>query len=393
MNKRRIGVATSGRADFGLLTPLLEALHGDPDISLCIYATGMHFSPRHGNTIEEVRSKSFAHNLIEIPCFPADDSPQAIGQSMASELAGFSRVFAGQAPDILVVQGDRYDIFPVAVAAINFNIPIAHISGGGVTEGAIDDSIRHALTKMSHLHFTEHEDYARRVIQLGEEPWRVTISGGPGLVGIRDIAYPPKPEFFKELGLAQDRPLTVLTYHPETIDPAGSDGAIAAILAAADEIDSQIVFTSPNADAGSRPIFRAIKEYCAKREDCRFHTSLGRTRYYAMLHYADCMVGNSSSGVFEAATFILPVVNIGDRQKGRILAANIIPAAVDAKEIAAAWLKALSREFRQSLAGLENPFGYGRAVELVMDTLKNTPLDKKLIAKRFHDLPQGNNPP
>jgi UDP-hydrolysing UDP-N-acetyl-D-glucosamine 2-epimerase len=388
MNKppRHIGVVTSARSDFGLLTPLLNALYGDADIRLGIYATGMHFSDLHGRTIDEIRSLPFAAMMVEIPSAPTDDSAAAIGESMAQGLSGFAQSFAREKPDILVVLGDRYDLLPAVISALNFNIPVAHISGGEVTEGVIDDAVRHAITKMSHLHFTAHEDYSRRVVQLGEELWRVTTTGEPGLDNIADFLTTGRSEIFDELSLSLERPVTVLTHHPETLDLAASAGAIAAILDAADAIDSQIVFTYPNADAGSQPIIEAIDAYCAKRPDCRFHASLGRNRYYSLLRHADCMLGNSSSGIAEAPSFRLPVVNIGDRQKGRIMAANIISVAANSRDIAEAWRTALSAEFRDGLAGLENPYGQEKSVERIVSVLKTVPLDRKLLAKKFLNL-------
>ena len=248
---RHIGVVTSARSDFGLLTPLLDALYGDADISLGIYATGMHFSDVHGNTIDEIRSMPFAGELVEVPCPPANDSAAAIGSGMAAGLAGFSEAFTSRKPDIVVVLGDRYDILPAVICALNFNIPVAHISGGEVTEGVIDDSIRHAITKMSHLHFTAHEDYSRRVVQLGEEPWRVTATGEPGLDAIESFDFKNRADVLDELGLSENSPITVFTYHPETIGPSESRADIDAILAAAAQVDSQMVFTYPNADPGT----------------------------------------------------------------------------------------------------------------------------------------------
>ncbi len=388
--KRFIGVATSARSDFGLLTPLIEALLADSDFAVKVFATGMHFSKQHGNTIDEIRDKGLADRLVEIPCFPEQDTPEALAESMAAELSGFGRAFATEKPDILVILGDRYDILPAAVAALNFNIPIAHISGGEITEGVIDDTVRHAITKMSHLHFPNHEEYKQRLLQLGEEPWRITVCGEPGLDDIDRLPFKTRADIYDELGFAEDRPLTAFTFHPETLNPAGSADAIATILDAAIKVDSQIIFTYPNADAGSQPIIDAIRKFCADREDCRFHASLGRVRYYNLLKYADCMVGNSSSGIVEAASFNLPVVNIGDRQKGRLSSNNVISVPLNADAIAKAWMSALSGDFRQSLANLENPFSNGKAVESILSVLKSTPLDKTLITKRFIDTRPAN---
>ena len=228
---------------------------------------------------------------------------------------------------------------------------------------------------------------------MGEEPWRITVCGEPGLDDIDRLPFATRGEIYDDLGFVEDRPLTAFTFHPETLNPAGSAEAIATILDAAGKIDSQIVFTYPNADAGSQPIIDAIKTFCSHREDCQFHPSLGRVRYYNLLKYVGCMVGNSSSGIVEAASFNLPVVNIGDRQKGRLNAENVISVALNRDAILKAWTKALSGEFRQSLAGLKNPFSRGGAVETILSVLKATPFDKTLITKRFIEMRPGSGDP
>lgn len=384
--RRHIGVVTSARSDFGLLAPLMRAIRDDADLTLSVLATGMHFSRRHGYTVDEIRETHFADELIEVPSAGADDSPGAVAATMARGIAGFAEVFQQGTLTLLVIMGDRFDALPAALAALPFNLPVAHISGGDVTVGAIDDSVRHALTKLSHLHFPAHQTSARRIIQMGEEPWRVTTVGEPGLDALRDFPFEDRETVFGGLGLDVDRPVSVFTYHPETLDPEGSKGAITAILAAADGIESQIVFTYPNTDTGSAAIIDAIEAYCRRRSDCQVHASLGRERYLNLLHSADCMVGNSSSGIVEAPSFELPVVNIGDRQRGRIISANIVNASTDTQAVARAWEKALDQAFRRKLSGLTNPYGDGHAVERILGRLKTVDLDRRLVAKAFHDL-------
>jgi UDP-hydrolysing UDP-N-acetyl-D-glucosamine 2-epimerase len=385
VNRRRIGIVTSARSDFGLLRGLMDAVRAAPELDLIVYATGMHHSRAHGHTLDEVKTAGFAGALVEVPSFQGGDSPEAAARTIAAGVSGFAAAFANPRPDILVVLGDRYDSYPAALAALPFAIPIAHISGGESTEGAIDEAIRHSLTKLAHLHFPSHEVYARRIRQMGEEAWRVTLSGQPGLDAL--VAFRPRPraDVIGALGLDPKRPVSLLTYHPETLAAEETTNAIAAVLKAAAGIDSQIVFTAPNADTGNAPIREAIAAFAAGRPGCVYRESLGRDLYLELLAHADCMVGNSSSGIIEAASFKLPAVNIGDRQKGRLADRNVISCAGDAAAIADAWRRALDPAFRAGLAGLVNSYGDGRAVPRILAVLKSVALDRRLIVKIFAD--------
>lgn len=383
--RRRIGIVTSARADFGLLRGLMDAVRATPELELIVYATGMHHSRAHGYTLDEVKAAGFAEAVVEVPSFQDGDSPQVIARTMAAGVSGFAAAFARRRPDILVVLGDRYDAYPAALAALPFTIPIAHISGGELTEGLIDEAIRHSLTKLAHLHFPSHEVYARRIRQMGEEAWRVTLSGQPGLDALGAFQPSPREKIVRDLGLDPKRPVSVLTYHPETLAVEKTADAIAAVLKAAAEVDSQIVFTAPNADTGNAPIRDAITAFAATHPGCVYRESLGRDLYLELLNHADCMVGNSSSGIVEAASFRLPAVNIGDRQKGRLADRNVIACAGDATAIAAAWRRALDPAFRADLAGLVNSYGDGRAVPRILAVLKSVALERRLIVKTFAD--------
>lgn len=238
MTGRTIGIVTSARADFGLLKGVMAAVEADPALRLVVYATGMHHSAEHGNTIEEVRSAGFAARLIEVPVSLNGDAAADIAAAIGGGVTAFAEQFARAHPDILVILGDRFDAYPAALAALPFNIPVAHISGGDLTEGAIDDAIRHSFTKLAHLHFANTEDNARRIRQLGEEAWRVTVSGQPGLDEIKTLTPRPKAEVLAGLGLDPKRPVSLFTYHPETLSPENTAATIATILDAAHTVDT-----------------------------------------------------------------------------------------------------------------------------------------------------------
>lgn len=389
--KRRIGVVTCARSDYGLLVPLLRIIRDDADLALTLLATGMHFSKKHGHTVDEIRAGEFRDHMVAIPGGGDGDTPAATAAAMARGIAGFAGYFQKRPLDMVVIMGDRFDALPAALAALPFNLPVAHISGGDVTVGAIDDAIRHALTKISHLHFPAYEEAARRIVQMGEEPWRVTTAGEPGLDLLGDFRFDDWRTTLGAFGLDAARPVTVLTYHPETVAAEKSADAIDAVLAAADGVDSQIVFTYPNNDPGSQAIIDAIEAYGKRRADCQVHPSLGRERYLNLLNAADCMVGNSSSGLVEAPSFELPAVNVGDRQRGRPAAANVIDAPTDPEAIATAWKRALDPAFRRRLEGLVNPYGNGCAARRISDRLKSVDIDSRLIRKVFHDLPRADD--
>jgi UDP-hydrolysing UDP-N-acetyl-D-glucosamine 2-epimerase len=382
----KISAVTSARSDFGLLLPLLRALQEHESHELTILATGVHFLPEFGNTIEEVRASEVSGIVVELPTLVHPDTSENCAKAIASGTAVFAERYSEDKPDLIVVLGDRFDVLPSVLAALPYQIPVAHISGGEVTEGAIDEYIRHVMSKLSHLHFTSTKDAARRVIQLGETPDRVFTVGEPGLDVIRNMTFEDRDAFIEEIGFHSDRPITLCTYHPETADVVDTGERIGILIAVAEAIDSQVLFTYPNGDVGSDEIVAKIEEACGQNNSLRCIPSLGRKRYLNALKHFDCVVGNSSSGIVESASFEIPVVDIGDRQLGRVRPNNVLHVSYDRAEIEQAWDRALSRSFRQQLKGIKNPYGDGRTVERIIAVLDKVQIGSGLWRKRFYDL-------
>ena len=380
---RLIGVVTSSRADFGLLRPLMNAIKDEPELDLLIYATGLHYSNEHGRTLNEIIKAGLGDQIVNVECTYSDGSATGTAEAIATGISAFSIIYSKQKPDLIVVMGDRFDMLPGVLAAIPFNIPVAHISGGEITEGVIDDAIRHAVTKLSHLHFPSMTPYAERLIQMGEEPWRIHTVGEPGLDLIINYPTLDKEGFLLEFGFNTDRPISLFTYHPESLYPDKSIHAIRQILNAASQIDTQILFTYPNNDPGSAEILSAIIEYVDQNDNCKIHKSLGRDSFFNALAHCDCIIGNSSSGIVEASSFHLPVVNIGDRQKGRISPANVIHSSGDTAAILKAWNEALSKQFNNYCLNVENPYGDGHSTTKIISCIKSVKLDSNLICKKF----------
>lgn len=383
---RTVCVVTGGRADYGLLVPLLTRIAADPALRLKIVACGTHVSPAFGMTVREMEADGFPPDEI-VEALVSADTPTAVCKSMGLSLIGFGDAYRRLLPDLVLVLGDRYEILAAASAALICRIPLAHIAGGQLTAGAVDDSIRHAITKMAALHFTAAEDYARRILQMGEEPGHVHVTGALGLDNVRTTPLLSRDELERDLGFSFGNPAVLATYHPETLDEEDGDAGLAAMLEALDARPGlRILFTLPNADAGSWALRQRIEAFAATRSGrCLAVASLGRRRYLSALACVDAMIGNSSSGLIEAPSFALPVVNIGDRQAGRIRAANILDCSPDGRAVTDALDRALSVKFRRSLHGLRNPLGDGHAAERITDILKTTPLEG-LIRKRFNDM-------
>jgi UDP-hydrolysing UDP-N-acetyl-D-glucosamine 2-epimerase len=383
---RRIGIVTTGRSDYGLLRPVIAGIRELPGLTVALYVTGSHLAPGFGETWREIE-KDETPVAAKVEGLVGSDSPQAIAKSMATITAGFAQVFADQQPDLLLVLGDRFETHAAAVAALPFGIPLAHIHGGELSAGAIDESLRHGLTKMSHLHFTACETYARRVIQLGEEPWRVLVSGAPGLDNLRGFEPLTPGAFTEQFGFWPQAGFLLVTHHPVTRELDRTADQIGELLAGLEAAGRPIVFTHPCADAAGQIILQAIQAHSAQHQDARLVTSLGTQGYFTLLTHAAAMVGNSSSGILEAASFRLPVVNIGLRQHGRLRPANVIDVSAQRQAITQAISRATSPAFRRSLADLENPFGDGHAAKRIVSRLAEVPLDDRLRVKNFHDLP------
>jgi UDP-hydrolysing UDP-N-acetyl-D-glucosamine 2-epimerase len=379
---RSIGVVTGGRSDYGILLPVLRAIQEEPELELRLYVTGMHLSPEYGNTVRQIEADGIAiAERVDIEL--SSDTPAGITHSMSRALSGFGELFARAKPDLLLVLGDRFEILAAVAAALPFNIPVAHLSGGEVTEGAIDDAMRHAITKMSHLHFVAAEPYRERVLQMGEESWRVRVTGDPGLDHLHTLTFMPRTGLERLIGLdLQPAPL-VVTLHPETLAYDNTERNVTELLAALEGLKRPIVFTAPNADTSGRTVRVAIEAFVATHPRSRLVASLGTHAYFSLLKIAAAMLGNSSSGLVEAASLELPVVDVGDRQRGRLHGKNVLHTAATQSAISAAIEKVLKPSFRESLEGMKNPYGDGHSTPRIVHVLRTTPLGRDLIVKRF----------
>jgi UDP-hydrolysing UDP-N-acetyl-D-glucosamine 2-epimerase len=392
---RSIGIVTTSRADYSAYRPVLRALAIDPEISLKLYVSGMHLSPEFGLTVRSVENDGF--EIAErVEMLLSSDTPEAIAKSMGLGLMGFGQSFRRYRPDILVVLGDRYEMFAAALAALPFKIPVAHLSGGELTEGAIDNALRHGITKLSHLHFTTTEAYARRVAQLGEDPKRIFVSGEPALDGVATAPQLTPEELGRRFGFDVVRPFLLVTFHPVTLEYEQTEWQIGELLAALDQAGFPVVFTMPNADTAGRIIAARIRQWVESHPDTgKMVDNFGAEAYHSVLRLAVAVVGNSSSGLIEAPSFRLPAVNIGSRQAGRIRAANVIDAGYGHTEILAAIRKAASNEFRATLGSLVNPYvsKSNSAVSTIVSVLKSARLDNSLLQKTFHDLQERDKQP
>ncbi len=384
---REIGVVTVARSDYGIYRSLLQSLQAADDVQLSLYVSGMHLSPDHGWTSKIVENDGY-RIADRIDMLMSADSPTGIAKSIGNSISGFAQSFDRWRPDILVVLGDRFDMIGAAIAALPFKIPVAHIHGGEVTSGAIDDMYRHCLTKLSHLHFVSTEDYGRRVIQLGEQPWRVTVSGAPGLDLLKQVQLFSKEEIEKRYGLNLSEAPLLVTFHPVTLQFEDAARQTMQLLDAIDVAGMPVVFTQPNADTNGSVILQMIRAYLLTHNDAAMVENFGAQGYFSMMKYASAMVGNSSSGLVEAPSVHLPVVNVGDRQGGRIRGVNVIDTNYETQDILRAIKTAVSKEFRQSLIGTVNPYGDGTASQRIADRLRTVEIDGSLISKGFYDLPE-----
>ncbi len=385
--KRRVAVVTGTRAEYGLLYWIIKGIYEDSSLELQLIATGMHLSPEFGFTVKEIEEDGFP--IAErVEMILSSDTEHSIAASMGIGVMGFGKAYERLRPDMLVLLGDRFEVLSAAIAAVPFRIPVAHIHGGESTESLIDEQIRHAVTKLSHLHFTSTEAYGKRVVQMGEDPENVICSGAPGLDNIRKLRLMERRELERRLGVPKGRGIGVLTYHPVTLDEDPSGGLKEVLKTVSDLNDGLFwVMTFPNADTGGRAICEELLRFEERRpETARCFHSLGRVQYISLLKAASVMLGNSSSGIIEAPSFGLPVVNVGGRQDGRIRAKNVIDVKPRSGEISMALKKALSPEFRASLDGLESPYGNGGASGRIVRAIKEARTER-LLKKRFRDLP------
>ena len=379
-----IGVVTVARSDYGLYVPLLRTIEADPGSRLLVFVSGAHLAPEFGLTVRNIESDGFPI-AARVDVLLSSPSAEGVGKSIGLGVIGFAETFARNRPDLLVVLGDRFEMYSAALAALPFAIPVAHIHGGEITEGAIDDALRHSLTKLAHLHFVTTEEHGRRVRQLGEEPWRVTVAGAPAIDAIQLTAVTPAAVLRKRWGLDSNEPLLAVTFHPVTLQAELVEQHIGELLAALAHLGHRCVFTGTNADRGNDRVRRALGEFIAAHPSAIYCENLGAADYWGLLQTATAMVGNSSTGLIEAPSFELPVVNVGDRQRGRTRGINVIDVPCERRAIAAGLERAMSGEFRRFLRGMISPYGRGGTAALIHDTLKSVPLDERLLLKRFVD--------
>jgi UDP-N-acetylglucosamine 2-epimerase (non-hydrolysing)/GDP/UDP-N,N'-diacetylbacillosamine 2-epimerase (hydrolysing) len=370
--------------------PLLRRITDDPSLELLLYATGTHLSPEFGETVTGIERDGF-QVAERVEATLACDRPPGIAKAMGLGTIGFAQVFSRRRPDLLVVLGDRFEMHAAALAALPFTIPLAHIHGGELTLGAFDDALRHSLTKLSHLHFAATEVYGRRVVQLGEEPWRVTISGALGLDNVVQTQLLSRKELEDLIGLPLEPAPLVVTFHPTTLEYASAVGQARQLCAALASVSRPLVFTAPNADTAGRAIRKELEAFVKQEPRSRLVENLGTRAYFSLMAIAAAMVGNSSSGIIEAMTFRLPVVNVGTRQEGRLKDINVIDVGYATAEIQRGIEQALSSSMRARLLGRTNSYGDGRAAERIVSKLKSVPLDDTLLRKSFHDLPGSDS--
>ena len=386
--KRKICVVTGNRAEYGHLFWLMKEVETDPDLILQLAVTGTHLSEKFGHTVSVIEEDGFSVDA-RINLELGDDSPAGVARSMGLGVIGFGEAFDALKPDIVVVLGDRYEILAAAQAAMIARIPIAHIHGGEITEGAMDDAMRHAITKMAHLHFVAAEPYAACVIQLGEMPERVFTLGTPGLDNVDKLDFLDREGLDRALGFKPGEAFFLVTYHPVTagVDAGGSDLEAEEMLSALDEYpDHRVVLTGVNADPGRDRIADLLSDYAAKNKNrVSLHVSLGQLKYLSAMKFVDAVIGNSSSGIVEAPALGVPTVNIGTRQKGRLRASSIIDCAGNRNDIAAAIDRALEPEFRVGLKTMTPPYGVGGASEKIKNHLKAADLSA-IINKSFHNI-------
>ena len=377
---RRIAAVTTSRADWGHLEWPLRLMEQHPDIDLRLLAGGAHVEARFGNTIEAIEQAGFQVDA-RIPFLADDDSDHGMGLGIGRAVIGFTEALASMRPDLLLLIADRFEMLAPAAAAMALRIPIAHIEGGEISEGAIDQQVRDALTKMSHLHLVPTQDAADRVMAMGEEPWRVAVSGAPSLDHLRHSDLPSASEVEAAIGLSLDPSPIVVAFHPVTMHRDTTDEAEIFFKAIA-ESPRPIVFCFPNADAGYSRVIELSEAICASRDDAVLRVNLDHLIYWALLREAAALVGNSSSGIMETASLGLPTLNVGIRQKGRTRAENVIDVPAEHDAVVQGLNRSLAPKFREGLKGCINPYGDGHAAEKIVEVLASCPLGTSLHMKR-----------
>jgi UDP-N-acetylglucosamine 2-epimerase (non-hydrolysing) len=383
--KRTICVVTTSRADYGLLRPIMASLHDDPAVSLKLIVTGSHLSDAHGSTVEEINEDGFPV-AAEIPLDLTESTPTGLGRACGDLTRELSVALATMRPDLLLILGDRFELLSVAQAALLCGVPVAHVAGGDVTEGALDDSVRHAVTKLSHVHLVATEESAVRVRQLGEEADRVHVVGAMGVIAIRATPVMDREAFLQLLGWPTGTAFLLATYHPETLGTRQAGQSVTELLGALDSVtELHVLFTGVNIDPGADEVGQAIDEWCRARSGrATLVASLGQRRYASALRHAVAVVGNSSSGLMEAPSTMTPTVNIGDRQAGRARGASVIDVPCERTAIANAITKAVRMRHDAPPEFYANPYDAGETAAEIAALLRDIPLDG-IRRKRFVD--------
>jgi GDP/UDP-N,N'-diacetylbacillosamine 2-epimerase (hydrolysing) len=383
--KRKICVITGSRADYGLLRWVMQGIKDDPDLTLQVIATGMHLSNVFGMTYREIEEDGFQIDA-KIEIHLSDDTPIGIADSIASGISGCAKAFDQLKPDIILVLGDRFEIFAAATSALVLKIPVAHIHGGETTVGAYDETFRHSITKMSQIHFVAAEEYRRRVIQLGENPVSVHLVGGLGIESIKRLKLLGREALETSLGIKFQLKSLLITYHPVTLESESTEQQMKELLTALSNLkDTTLIFTMPNADTGGSLLTKMIEEFTRNFADAHAFKSLGQLRYLSCVALVDGVVGNSSSGLTEVPSFKKGTINIGTRQSGRLQASSVINCRPEVEHINDALKKLYSQDFRSTLDGTINPYGESNASDKVVKVLKNTRL-AGVVQKTFYDL-------
>lgn len=381
---KKVLVVTGTRAEYGLLYWTMKEIEKDEDLKLQLIVTGNHLSPQYGMTIKQIEDDGF--NIDEkIDILISSEQKSSVLKSMGLEMIQMAQSFDRLKPDILLVLGDRYETFIAATCAMMMNIPIAHMNGGESTEGAVDEQIRHAITKMAHIHFAGAEIYKEKIIKMGEEAWRVYNVGQAGIENIKRLKLLSKQELEKQLKIKLSKKIFLVTYHPVTLDLENIEYQIEQLLISLNQYvkKADIIFTYPNADFGSQKIIDSINKYALGKKNVHIVHSLGQLKYLSLLKCADIVIGNSSSGIIESPIFKIPTINIGDRQKGRIRNKNIIDCKCEYNEIINSIDRGLSNEFKETLNNMKNFYGDGSTSKQIVIILKKLLLNKKILFKKL----------
>lgn len=383
---RKICVVTGARAEYGLLRWVMQGVKDDSELTLQVIVTGMHLSPEFGLTYREIEQDGFQIDR-KVEMLISSDTPVGIAKSMGLGMIGFADALNELKPDLIVVLGDRYEIFSAVSAALVARIPVAHLHGGETTEGAFDEALRHSITKMSHLHFVAADEYRQRAIQLGEQPERVFMVGGLGIDSIKRLKLLERAELEASLDFKLGKKNLLITFHPATLETATASDQMMELLASLDDLnDTQLIFTLPNADTDGRVMVKLVEQFVAQHPNARAYISLGQLRYLSCIALVDGVVGNSSSGLLEVPSFRKGTINIGDRQRGRLQAASVINCEPTRQSISTALGRLFSADFKVNLNQVSNPYGGGGASEKVVKILKQYKFDG-IVKKVFYDLP------